>query len=181
MIDLRGYDEVSEYSGDSQKLPAGGYVCKIINVELGERNNRPQIRVFVDVAEGEYAGYFSRQKRDNWSKRAVFVRYIYDESEKRITPALKSLLANVERSNDNFALDLQRFDQNSLVGKLCGFTFGEREYEYNERIYTTTEVKFPVSADKIRSGDFKVPEIQRLEAAYPPSKNYDDDFNDLPF
>lgn len=181
MIELRGYNEVSESSSDYQKLPAGGYVCRIVNVELGERNNRPQIRVAVDIAEGEYAGYFSKQNRDKWSKSAVFTRYIYDESEKLITPALKSLLANVKRSNANFALDLQRFDQNSLVNKLCGFTFSEREYEYNERIYTTTEVKFPVSADKIRSGDFRVPPTQTLEAAHQPPKNSDDDFDNFPF
>lgn len=184
MINLKGYNEVSESNGDYQKLPAGGYVCRIINVELGERNGRPQIRIAVDIAEGEYAGYFARQNRDKWSKSAVFTRYIYDESEKHITSALKSLLANIERSNADFALDdLTRFNENSLVGKLCGFTFGEREYEHNEKIYTTTEVKFPTTVDKIRSGNFKTPPIQPLEVAYPsPSKSHDD-FDDiqLPF
>ena len=185
MIDLRGYNEVSESGGSYQQLPAGGYVCRIVNVELGERNNRPQIRVAIDIAEGEYAGHFAKQNRDKWSNSAIFTRYIYDENEKFITPALKSLLANVERSNDNFTADLQnnlrRFDQNTLVGKLCGFTFGEREYEYNERIYTTTEVKFPKAVSKIRSGDFEVPPLQRLEAAYPPPSKNDIDFSDVPF
>lgn len=182
MINLKGYDEVSESNGgDYQKLPAGGYVCRIINVELGERNNRLQIRAAIDIAEGDYTGYFARQGRDKWSKSAIFTRYVYDESGRRITSALKSLLANIERSNAGFVLeDLSRFNEQSLVGKLCGFTFGEREYEYDGKICTTTEVKFPTTVDKIRSGDFKVPPIQPLEAAYPPPSKSNDDFDDIP-
>lgn len=179
IIDLRGWNEVSENTGEYRKLPAGGYVCRIVRAELGERYDRPQLYLYIDIAEGEYACYFKAQNRETWSNNAVFARYVYDETTKKITSTLKGLLVSVEKSNPNFKVDLTKFDTNSLVGKLCGFTFGEREYIYKDTVRLTTEVRFPMAADRIRSGDFTVPPLKELSKEPPPAK--DDEFSNMPF
>ena len=179
IIDLKGWNEVSENAGDYRKLPAGGYVCRILRAELHQRFERTQLFLFLDIAEGDFAGYFKAQNRETWSNNALFSRYVYDDSSGKITPAIKSLLVCVEKSNHNFKLDLQNFNTDSLVGKLCGFSFGEREYFYKDSLRLTTEVRFPVAADKIRSGDFTIPPLKELPKE--PSRSKDDDFHDMPF
>ena len=51
----QGYDEAQAYTGESMQLPAGLYICKIRQVsETQSQNERPQIAILFDIAEGEH-------------------------------------------------------------------------------------------------------------------------------
>ena len=56
------FNETKGYS-DSQQLPRGGYVCKIIGAKPIETKFGQSIKVAFDIAEGEFAGYY-QQKYD---------------------------------------------------------------------------------------------------------------------
>ena len=43
-------------TGESKRLPAGGYICKYTNVEDNEE--KQYLYMEFDIAEGEYKGYF---------------------------------------------------------------------------------------------------------------------------
>ena len=64
---IQGANNVQEktFGGSAfAPLPAGGYVCKILNVGVDKTaGGKPFIKFRIDVAEGEQAGYF--QKRFN--------------------------------------------------------------------------------------------------------------------
>ncbi len=179
---MTGYDEVADTTG-YVKLPAGGYICKILETHIAVSNysGRDQLLAYVDIAEGKYSGYFQKQYNDKkqqnnstrWSNNAIFTRYIIDESTNRVTKALKMFLQSVVKSNEGFSVNPNNFEHRDLIGKVCGFTFGEREYEYNGKIYLTTEIKYPYPVEQIRAGEFKVPPIKQISSAA--ETTYDND------
>lgn len=169
-IKLLGYNDVKLDS--FVKLPPGGYVCKILDATVAENpyTGRDQLLAYVDIAEGPFAGHFKRAFDDkktkdgnaHWSNNAVLARYITDPNTNYVTKALKAFLEAVAASNADFKIDPNNFELKSLIGKLCGFTFGEREYESAGRIFLTTEIRFALPVDRIRAGDFNLPPVKEL-------------------
>ena len=49
-----GYDEAQAMTGESQALPAGLYVCKIIMAIETKRKGKSTLEIAYDIAEGEY-------------------------------------------------------------------------------------------------------------------------------
>ena len=63
----RGY-ETTPVAGDFRELPPEGYICTVLKAE--ERTNRNgglMLVLFLDIAEGEYAGYF----KGLWKERKL--------------------------------------------------------------------------------------------------------------
>ena len=61
---IQGASGVQETTFGSKfgKLPAGGYVCKILNVKVDKTSGGSlYIKLQIDVSEGEYAGHFQRR------------------------------------------------------------------------------------------------------------------------
>ena len=72
---FNGFDEAkkaAQYSGGAQ-LPAGAYVCKILNVkfENGTNGSSDMIAIQFDIAEGEQKDFFKNQY-DIYCVTAVF-------------------------------------------------------------------------------------------------------------
>jgi hypothetical protein len=180
------YDNV----GIKQVLEAGGYVLKIVKTEYVP--SKEYVRLFVDIAEGPFANYFAnRTYNGEWSLDAI--KYLSLKNTEGAIKALKSDVTAIENSN-NFTWD---WEEKSLVGKLVGGVFGKIQYQANDGT-----LKFKVkldrlrSVDKIRSGDFIVPEPKLLDLSETGSadylesmravasfeaKNFDVDEDDLPF
>ncbi len=58
----QGYDAAPAYTGESQALPAGGYICKILKAEeTNSQSNRPMLVILFDIAEGEHNDYYRQQ------------------------------------------------------------------------------------------------------------------------
>lgn len=167
-LDLTGYNEVS--ADGNQNLTPGGYVCKIISVkQSNSKANNPMLYVDIDIAEGQFAGYFLKETKKfqksrsdaTWSSNGRFSVVIRFPGEKNIFWRLKNFLVAVEKSNPDFRVDPQRFDDQSLVSKLCGFVFKGKEakaIKNDGTHYVNAIVAFPVSVEDIRDGDFTVPD-----------------------
>lgn len=143
-----------EESSPYQRPPAGGYVARIVDVE--DVPAREYLNVVYDIAEGEWAGFYSDEfgRRNPWAHR--FVRS-YKESAHGM---FKAFLSRVEESNPGFTVSewQRRSDERELVGLEVGIVLQYEDYtsdrgEDRDRL----QVVDVYAAQDIRSGDFKVP------------------------
>ena len=160
--------------GEFERLPAGGYVCLVVYATLGKtKNDNPQLILTLDIAEGQYAGFYKNV--DNYSPKHYQV--IYDRNGK-ISPFFKGLLENFEKSNSDFKVVDRNFDERKLINKKIGVIFGEEEYLSNDVVKSTIKPVRTTTVENIREGKFKVPEPKKLppSAKNTPSANKDNDF-----
>lgn len=171
--------------GDFERLPAGGYVCRIIEVadnpNGNEYSDKPYLYIVYDIAEGDYAGYYS----DDWGREN---RWAHDMRQ-YYTPAsmgvFKGFLKSVDISNGTSfeAAAADGLDERKLTGLLIGLIIGEEEYESNKgEVRTRLKVRGVRPVQTIREGKFKPPELKKLPESEPtipatPTINEDD----LPF
>lgn len=155
--------------GEFSNLPAGGYVCKIVDSEFTmSKNGNDMLVLNVDIAEGDYANYFQssvdRLKSDKWINAAVYRQLVLDSSN-NVSGFFKGLLEIIEDSNPNFtAYANGGVDNSALIGKLCGFVFADEEYQkQNGDIATRAVVRTPKTIDDIRDGNFKVPPLKKMD------------------
>ena len=161
MKKIENYAEVQATSGEFARPSAGGYVCKIVNVEdipLNEATGKGDyLRIEFDIAEGEFAGYYKEQF-DRWGGvwNASFIR----SYKEKALGMFKHFTTCVEKSNNGFEWN---WDEDELIGKIVGLVLGEEEYQNSSgAIRTKLVVKEIKTPDEIRCGDFKVPAIKRL-------------------
>lgn len=155
--------------GEFTNLPAGGYVCKIVDSEFTtSKAGNDMLSLKIDIAEGDFAGYFQNfaDRFKNWSNNAVYRQLILD-SKKNVSGFFKGLLEIIEDSNPNFtAYANDGVDNSALVGKQIGFIFADEEYQkQNGDIATRAVARFPKTVSDIRDGDFTVPAIKKLDAS----------------
>ena len=140
MIDFNEeeYKKAQAFDGETVKLPAGGYICKILNVKNEKsKNGKKMLSVALDIAEGEFSGFFmsqyeNRKKTSNPENPAKFpnaavVRYVL-EGDYWLN-RFKGLMTSLEKSNDNFNWLECNHDENKIKGLHVGAIFGEEEYE----------------------------------------------------
>lgn len=160
-----GYDKAAAYDGSSERLPAGGYICRILKswVET-TMNGSEQIVLALEIAEGEYAGFAKRQyesrKANNPNAKwtCVFKQFTLDTNG-QTNPFFKGMLKSIEESNTGYKWNWQ---EAGLANKLIGMIFREEEFEANDgTIKTTVRPAFPRSVQRIRDG-VEVPEVRRL-------------------
>lgn len=189
MKEFTGYDNAkkeAEFSSQS-KLPAGAYVCKVLNVkyENGKDGFSDRIVLQIDVNEGEHANFFAKQyeANPNEDKRWKGIVRIYvpndDGSEKDgwTKKRFAQWTSAFEKSNNGFTW---AWDETKLKGLIIGIVFGETGTVIDGRNIVFTEPRFPVEAERVRQG--KAPEAKFVkkngydEAAKP----VDDEFLKVP-
>lgn len=170
--------------GDFERLPAGGYVCRIIEAtdypNGNEYSDKPYLNIVYDIAEGEYAQFYS----DEWGKEnkwAHEVRQYYTQASLGI---FKGFLKAVDISNGTAfeAAAETGLDERKLVGLLIGLIIGEEEYESNDgSIKTRLRVRGARPIQNIREGKFKQPELKKLpvDDTIPATPSLNE--SDLPF
>lgn len=179
MIDLIGYEDTpAVLPGEFAKLPAGGYICHIVNAEItNSKAGNPMLVLFLDIVEGEFARHFknafervhSLRSDIKWDNSGVYRQLIFDKAGK-VSSFFKGLLTCIEKSNAAFHFNPRTFDEQILRGCLIGFIFAEEEYQKNDgSTATRTFAKFPKTVDVIRSGNFTVPELKKLVEKSPPT------------
>ena len=128
-----GYDEAAAYTGESQQLPKGKYVCVIKQVATQKsRNGNEQFVILYDIAEGDQKGFFQKmfdndkvQNPSGAKWRGVFRQNM----EGKGLCWFKGIITSIERSN-NFTLQWDREDnEKTLNGKKFGGIFRRRQYE----------------------------------------------------
>lgn len=148
-------------AGTQNGLKAGGYVCKIVNVE--DVVDKQYLMIEFDIAEGPNKDYFKKfEERNNyWSWNAV----TYKSYKEKALPMLKRFCSAVTKSNPGYIFDAgaQNSDEKTLKGKLIGLVLFEEEYiKNNGEIGKRLKVDYETDVEKIRKGDFKVKELKRL-------------------
>lgn len=169
MAMLAGIPEAASVSigGKCGKLPAGGYVCKIRSVQVDQtRGGKVFVKLELDVAEGDYAGHFQRRfladARSPYGQKWKGVYKIFlpvktgdDEKYRHDLAAYQRQILAITRANDIPAPDLAAgYDPACFQGCTVGVLFREAEYCGNR----FTEAAFLCDPEKIRKGDFEIPE-----------------------
>ncbi len=178
-IDWNNVEEAKEF----EKVTPGGYVCGITAVENVE--NKEYLRIEYDIAEGEKKNYYRELYKSKGFWGASFIKS-YKETA---LPFFKAFKTAVENSNKGYTFNN---DEKTLVRKLVGLVLAEEEYKANDgKIKTRLYVDQVHSIDKIRSGDFTVPELKKLDVKDSPTtptfdmSGFEDiptpDDNNLPF
>ena len=166
----KDYDSIK--IGEPRILPAGGYICKILNAEETEsRNGKPMLKVSFDIDEGEYKGYF-RDLFKGWKESSddpATVKWpftgtkwvMFYNSEGKTNRDFKSFCTALEDSGTKVWIN-DTFDVNGLRGATLGMIFRREEHEYNNaRSWRTVPVGFR-SVKTIEDGNFNVPEDKPL-------------------
>ena len=166
----KDYDNVKV--GEPRILPAGGYICKILNAEETEsRSGKPMLKVSFDIDEGEYKGYF-RDLFKGWKESSddpATVKWpftgtkwvMFYNSEGKTNRDFKSFCTALEDSGTKVWIN-DTFDVNGLRGATLGLIFRREEHEYNNaRSWRTVPVGFR-SVKTIEDGNYNVPEDKPL-------------------
>ena len=147
--------------GGFERLPAGGYVCKIVSVE--DVTAKDYLALVFDIAEGERKGFYS----DEWGQNHPFAhRFVLSYKESALGMFKGRMKAIDDSNGTEFVKEaVVGLKEQELVGKLVGLVIGYEEYisdrgEIRQRSY----VKSVLPVDKIRKGEYKVPELKVLTA-----------------
>lgn len=173
---IAGANAIAENTGsDFSKLPAGGYVCEILNVNVDQTvNGKTVIKLQIDIKEGEYAAYYTKlwnsQKNSQFKRKWKGVYKIFlpinngDESKyKRSIAFYKGQVNTIARSNGMPEINIEAgYDPDIFKHKLVGVLFRDSQYNVDGRQGFYTEAAFLTTVEKIRSGDFKIPEPKLL-------------------
>ena len=189
MKKFNSFDTAKTYS-ETEKLPAGGYVVKIMAAtEETASNGNSFLKISFDIAEGEYKGYYERKYRTanendkKWKGNINLYVPLEDGSEQDEYTAskFKTSIMNIEESNPGYHWD---WDEKKLKGKIVGCIFREKEYDYEGNTGFFAEPFRLISADNIRNNKFRMPKPKLLNGSTTVSDpasadNFSDD--DLPF
>lgn len=165
----RNYDNAEAYTG-GKRLPAGGYICKIINVkeETSKSGNEMLVLAF-DISDGEFKDFYREGYEKNTSEdkkwRGNFYMMVPGEDADRDDWKLRRFKTNIgkfEDSNSGYHFDWEHPDK--LTGLFVGIVFGEEEYIASDgsNRFSTKPVRLETT-DTIKDGDFDVPAVKYLE------------------
>ena len=170
----RGF-EPQEGTGSSRKLPAGGYICRIMDAKIknAESSGLPMVVIQFDICEGEYNNFYhDKYKNDiafrpNASYQGI-ARISAVDQQGNARRGFNSFCGAVEKSND---IKLPQEDVafiNALKGKLVGIIFGREEVEFeNGDTAMVTKPKFYRSVETIENGNYETPKDEMLEPSAP--------------
>lgn len=189
---INNWDKVQAI-GDFPKLPKGGYAVEIkdARVRTGTRRDGgtyEQLEIALDIIEGEYKGHyqmdFKAQRREDKKWRGVLRLFVPSgdgsDQDNLTAGILKASIEAVEDSNPGYHWD---WDEKKLKGKKTGCIFRMEEWAKDGRSgWKAQPFKF-IDIEKIRSGEFKVPDDKPLKVDAKrnaaPKSNLDVDFEDL--
>ena len=156
--------EAATQSGESSfDLPAGGYICKIVEPILNDGDGKANIELHVDISDGEYAGYFQRlsDRFGFWGLRGWM-----SFKEDQLARFQQTCVA---LCNSNPGLEFNPFapggvDIDVLKGKIIGVVIGKEEYRSNSGdIREKNSVSRFIEVEKIKNKKFKIPETKKLK------------------
>ena len=152
--------------GRGPGLPAGGYVIRMRSPY--NDISRQGLKIEYDIAEGEYTGYYAKLHERFPSFWGGSFFSSYKESAERF---FRGFIEAVELSNPGVKIILEdgSIDETRMSGLLVGIILREEEdYSNSGEVKTYLRKYALVQADKIRSGDFKVPPKKLLEKKITP-------------
>ena len=161
MKKIKDFDKIQENNGGNFRLPDGGYIVGVKTVQ--DFPDKKCLKLEVDICQGEHKNFFQSKYDNNknetkyWDNAGTLWR---SYSEKSL-PFFKGFITSVEKSNKGFVWD---FDENKLKNKIFGVVFASKEvFGKNGKVYVNSYIASVHSADAIKNGDFKIPELKKLD------------------
>ena len=166
-----------EEAKDFERVPVGGYICKITMAE--DVAEKEYLKIEFDFAEGKFTGYY----RELYTNKGFWGGSFIKSYKEKALPFFKAFVTAVEKSNNGYRFDN---DEKRLVGKLVGLVLGEEEYKTNNgEVKNRLYVDQIRSVESIRKNEYKIPPLKKLPAEAKPALNPEDfeeiDDEDLPF
>ena len=151
---IQGYNNTqgANFGEANNKLEAGNYICRILGVKVAQnKSGAPMLILQFDIAEGEYAGYYTNLY-NNQFKKSNDVKYrgfYYQNMTGNCLRYYKGLLETLEKSNGIKIDGENGFDENLLKNKKFIGRFGEEEFQTNEgSIKTVVKLRYITSLDE---------------------------------
>lgn len=173
--------------GGFKRLPAGGYVCRVMNVrqDLSKQGNE-MVVLRLDIVEGPFTGYFAKDYEHafkSFGDKAFWKGTYSQVTTGKSMAFFKGLIEAFKASNPGYepAFDEQgEWDEKELKGKLIGFIFREEKNPQTGKV--SAIARYPKDVESIRKGNFTVPEPVTRDY-YGPSDYPPDDVTDeeIPF
>ena len=186
MKPINNFETVQANTGEFNRPKAGGYICVItladdvpMNAQTGKGD---YIKLEYDIADGEFKNYYTTQY-EKFGGSFWSARFIRSYKEKALG-MFKHFINCIEESNIGYKWN---WDEITLQGKFIGLVIGEEEYQKNDgTIGTRMYVKDIKTVEQIKHGDFKVPELKKLDGVSAPTSVpvgdvADDTDDELPF
>jgi len=187
--------EAKKQGGSREILPVGGYVCEIKSAKEEVYNSsNGEFRFLVlaiDVAEGEYAGFWKKDYDGNTADdkkwRGTFRISVPKDDGTEQDGWTKRTFGNfiwaIQESNPGYTWN---WDEKTLKGKKLGVLYRNKEWEIDGKTGWTTEAAGAISVEDCRAGKFKMLKDKPLKdrpaqshtAAVPDTV---DDSEELPF
>lgn len=161
MKKLDGFAQAQAYA-DTERLPAGGYILKIMDVKYLNDDWGDVILLSFDIEEGEQKGFFAANYKEQtgedkkW-KGTYRLRVPKDDGSERdewTMRRFKTVISAFEESNSGYHWN---WEEATLKGKLIGALFNNKEYDFNGHHGFFTSCHSLVKVEKIRSGKFDIP------------------------
>ena len=154
-------------AGVREKIPAGGYIAKILDAKEINYDWGSVIQISFDIIEGDYKDFFKRdynnQDREDKKWRGVFrLREPVDDGSERdgwTKRTFGNAIWAIEESNPGYHFD---WDESKFVGKTVGVLFRNREWEMNGNTGWSTECCALTSTDEIHRQTFRQPKDKPL-------------------
>ena len=176
-----GYDDAeAKKSGDFPRVPAGGYIAKIMTEEerLSQKGN-PMLVLGIDIADGEFAGHYT--KLSEKIGKPCYPQ-IFQLTEGNNLPYFKGLIKDIEDSNSGSKYD---FKDNQLLRRVIGVNLREEEYENDKgELKSVLKVAQTHPVSDIRNGLVKpLPKktVSVVKVKVETVHNGKDDSDSLPF
>ena len=183
------YNTTQEYT-DFQRLPAGAYEVKILRAEDSDK----ALCLLFDIADGEFADYFKQKLAadrrstaiQNLKYKGVYRLWYpdggqYDDNKKR---RMKTALKLISEQNNLYIDFTREWDGAALRDAHIGMIFQDRQWDYNGKTGFTAQPYALISLDKLRAGEFEIPDPKYLAST--PQTDYNNladmpTDDDLPF
>lgn len=154
-------------SGGTKRIPAGGYVAKILDAKEVTNDWGSTVIISFDITEGEYKDFFrtdyANQEREDKKWRGVFrLREPLDDGSERDSWTKRTFgnaIWAIEKSNPGYHFD---WDEKGFIGKSVGVLFRNKEWEMNGNTGWTTECAVLTSVEEIRNNTYKIPKDKPL-------------------
>lgn len=185
----QNYNEIKPANEMNRHIAAGGYIAQIIDYE--DYENRQYLKLYIDIAEGDYAGFFkesyNRAKSYDVTAKWNNAGIIYRSYSINALPYFKGMMTAIEDSNKGYIFNPDNLEE--LKGKYVGIVYADEEYRANNgAVKVSCKPRFTCSTERIKSGDYTVPQLKKLEidtidhTAYSDNFDYSDYNNaELPF
>lgn len=165
-IEAKGMDDFTPF-------PAGVYECIIVNAceNFNKDSGKTTLKVMVDIASGEYKGYFKEMydKNTNVDRRWNNNSTKYLSLEEQNLSYLKGFITSVENSNPGYTWD---WDETKLHDKKICCVYQWEQYQTQDgKIGISAKLNKFRSLDKMK--DIKEPtQVKMLDGSYVEYEDY---------